>query len=123
MNTIKNWIDSFQQTEGGGDGEGLPDPTPLPSIPLEPTFTSVHANILVPKCVGCHRVGGSQPEQNFENYMNTILTGGIEPGDAESSDLFKVCEDNEMPRQPIPPLTNEELTVLGQWIDQGALNN
>ncbi|MEZ4873275.1 MAG: c-type cytochrome [Bdellovibrionales bacterium] len=118
LQTLKNWVDSFQLVSGAD-----PLPEPEPAIPLEPTFKSIQANILIPKCVGCHRVGGERPRENYESYSQTISTGKVVPGSPGESEMYKEIISGDMPRQPYSLLTNDEIDVLRQWIAMGALDN
>jgi uncharacterized membrane protein len=50
----------------------------------------------------------------------------VNPGSPNNSDLYEVLIDNDpddrMPRPPLNPLTQEQVQVIRQWIQQGALN-
>ena len=106
------WADNIV-AEGGM----LPEPPPL-----EATFTSIHNRILIPKCVGCHSPGGERSKEDYSDYQTTLQTGKVKPGDSNDSDMYKECADGEMP-EDAPNLSNEELTVLRDWINAGALDN
>jgi hypothetical protein len=51
---------------------------------------------------------------------------GLEPGDKNDSEIFEVItesdRDKRMPQPPNAPLTQEQISLIGQWIDEGAKN-
>ena len=62
----------------------------------------------------------------MESY-ETLLAGSqngqvIIPGDSNSSLLFEKVESGEMPKRGAD-LTAEQIELIKQWIDEGALNN
>lgn len=81
----------------------------------------------------CHIVG-SQAGVNLSDYQNTTSSVGdsygqlvVIPGDAAASPLIDKLSDNpEFGRQmPLTggALTNEEISTIRDWINQGALDN
>ena len=110
---IQRWADDIVAS----GGSLTPD-----TSSLQPTFSSIHNLILQPKCVSCHSPDGSRPQEDYTDYFTTINTGKIEPGDAATSTMFTQCQTGAMP-QGGPSLTPEELGVLQEWINDGALNN
>lgn len=99
------------------------NPPPLPAPPtLKATFSSIHALILVPKCLGCHSPTGERPSEDYTNYNTTLNTGGIKPGDINDSSLYEECADGKMPENS-NRLSNDELKALRDWINAGAPNN
>lgn len=85
--------------------------------------------ILVSNCAfsGCHDRGTAQNGIILTDYNNIINSGGIEPGDSDDSDVYERItdpDDNErMPKPPNNPLTDDQIQLIKDWIDQGALNN
>jgi uncharacterized membrane protein len=82
--------------------------------------------ILERRCAKCH--GGDFPSEglNVQSYQS-LLAGSqngsvIIPGDSSSSLLFEKVESGEMPKRG-SDLTAEQLELIQQWIDEGALNN
>ena len=118
---IQAWMDLLLEASAGTGVEDLPVDIPE-AIPLAATFKSIHANILLPKCTGCHNPSGAYPSIDYTDYENTLATGELTPGAPNASDMLEACIDGEMP-QGAPPLSNEELAALEQWIAEGALNN
>jgi len=75
------------------------------------------------KCAKCH--GPENPKSRFRlDNRASALKGGAEgvaiiPGDSQNSPLIHLVADQEMPPEG-EPLTQEEVTLLRAWIDQGA---
>ncbi len=80
------------------------------------------------KCISCH--GGVKQQSNFsllfrEEALQKAKSGkyAIIPGNAGGSELIKrIKETDAEERMPYKhdPLTKEEITILEQWINQGA---
>ncbi|OAV43812.1 DUF1553 domain-containing protein [Lewinella sp. 4G2] len=92
------------------------------------SFTADVRPIFNAKCVGCH--GGVKQAGGFglvfrENALRETASGkfAIVPGDAASSEVIVRARhaDPEL-RMPLgeQPLTDAEISVLSQWIDEGA---
>ena len=96
-------------------------PTTPQTLALGPTYASVAQNILVPKCTGCHGDMIAKNNIRFDTYNFTMFQ--VVPGSRDFSPLYQVLKANQMPLMPEPLLTADELNVLGEWIDQGALDN
>lgn len=90
------------------------------------------APIITAKCIECHtppegigyRKTGLSME-SFETLMKGTIFGPVVlPGDSRHSVLNMVIEGrlNASMRAPYP-LTEEEITILRLWVDQGAKNN
>jgi uncharacterized membrane protein len=82
--------------------------------------------ILERRCAKCH--GGEFPSEglNMESY-ESLISGSqngvvIIPGDANNSLLFQKIESGEMPKRG-SDLTTEQIELIRQWINEGALNN
>ena len=108
------------------------------------SFATQIQPILVTYCSGCHSPGGAAVVNNGipmhltegEAYDAIVNQPSVQdatwtlvvPGDSASSLLFlKVSSDNppvgvRMP-QFSPPLSEAEIGLIRDWIDQGALNN
>ncbi len=119
-------------------------PFQLLGVPLQPTLSSIQANIFDRKCAigGCHVGPGAPPIGNgmdlssgdaFGNTVNipsaerpTLFR--IEPFNADSSYLvLKIEGAPGIVGQQMPfgrsPLSQGEIDVIRQWIDDGAGNN
>ena len=83
--------------------------------------------IFITNCArgGCHDASSHQEGFVFTSW-ETITSKDFTPGDAEDSELYeKITEDDHdkrMPPPPYDPLTNEQITLIRNWIDQGAQN-
>lgn len=78
------------------------------------------------RCVKCH--GGEFPSEglNLESY-ESLMSGSqngqvIVAGDSSNSLLFEQIKSGEMPKRG-SDLTAEQIQLIQQWIDEGALNN
>lgn len=104
-----------------------PQPRPAPTPELEPTFRSIQAKILAPKCISCHRVGGRVPGITF-NSKEELLNSPYElviPGNPAESGIVLVLRPGA--RKPMPPpdsgispVSQRELGIIEEWIRQGA---
>ncbi|HEX4926120.1 MAG TPA: c-type cytochrome domain-containing protein [Bdellovibrionales bacterium] len=115
IETIRQWIIDGAQQGGGG-----PLPTPTPPPPLAPSYQSIAANILVPKCVSCHRAGRSQGGVRLDNYDD--VRREVRVNNPASSPLYESIESGAMPEGG-PVLPANEVAAVLQWIQNGALNN
>jgi hypothetical protein len=93
---------------------------------LEPTFASLRAVVLEPRCAKCHAPG--QPVERVPLLdLQQLLDSPRElvlPGDSADSGLLIALSRTDDKRMPPPgegdPLTADELKIVAQWIDQGA---
>ena len=112
-------------------GKPLPQVFEKPDLPpnfkLEPTYDSIKTGFLEQKCIYCHQPGHKAsrvPLLTREDLLNSPLDIVI-PGNSEESDIILVLAKDA--RKPMPPLnsnaplvTEEDIRILKQWIDQGA---
>jgi len=99
-----------------------------PSIKLNEnvSFKNDLQPIFERRCAKCH--GGEFPSEglNLESYEGLILGSQngqvIMAGDSNNSLLFEKIENGEMPKRG-SDLTAEQIEIIRQWIDEGALNN
>lgn len=82
--------------------------------------------IMESKCIKCHGVESTKEGLNLMNYDN-LMAGSFNgqvliPGDAANSLFVQLIVEGEMPNRG-PKLTPEELQVIIDWVNQGALNN
>jgi len=70
---------------------------------------------------GCHDPG-TKEEGYVLNTYNNIMKKGIKPGDPNSSKLYEVIVDGEMPPAGYTKLTKEQIATIKQWILEGANN-
>ncbi len=78
------------------------------------------------KCIKCHgveRVKEGLDMQTYDNLMAGSFNGQVLiPGNADESLLVQLIAKGEMPNRG-PKVTEEELQIIRNWVNQGALNN
>ena len=84
---------------------------------IQPIFNS--------NCTGCH---GSSGGLNLSSYSSLIMDGGnsgdvVEPGNHLSSYLWELVDDGTMPPGNNPDLSSDQVSLIAQWINEGAHNN
>lgn len=92
--------------------------------------------ILEDNCLDCHRPprgkGYRKTRLNMENYetlmRGTVYGPVIIPGDSGKSVLNMLVEGRadaslRMPHKDDEPLTEDQVTILRLWVEQGARNN
>lgn len=100
---------------------------------LTPTYQSNIKPILDAHCVACHVPGESGYEQSglrLDSYdalmKGTRLNPVVHPGSSLSSTLYRMVSGQldasiRMPHNE-SKLTEENIRMIGAWIDQGAQN-
>jgi uncharacterized membrane protein len=98
-----------------------------------PTYQANIKPILDTHCVACHVPGGSGYEQSglrLDSYdalmKGTRLNPVVHPGSSLSSTLYRMVSGQldasiRMPHNEAK-LTEENVSMIGAWIDQGAKN-
>jgi hypothetical protein len=138
---FNSWVKQGSPLEAGGE-EAVP-------IALEPSFKSIFTNVLGPKCLSCHNGSANSPaptEINLSSYENIIESnngyaeifgdGFLDEDLAEDSEIVFLVTDTVSPMpplvlpgneeynaNPLPQLTDEEVTVLIEWIKKGFPND
>ena len=80
--------------------------------------------ILAAKCFGCH--AGPQAQGQLDLQTGKSLFRGskngpvVTRGSAAQSKLFQKIEAHQMPPPGAGRLTDEEIRLIGEWIDGGA---
>lgn len=83
--------------------------------------------IFVSNCAksGCHNTQSHKEGYTLDTYAR-IVSKGIKPGNAAGSDIYKsiITTDigDRMPQAPNAPLTTQQISMIRQWIDEGAKN-
>ena len=100
---------------------------PVPSTP-KVSFNREILPILANNCFACH--GPDEKKRETKFHFDTqegmfLKKGVIEPGNAEESLLVeKITDPNPKDRMPPPEsghvLTEKQIGLLRQWIDEGA---
>ena len=126
---------------GGYDSPAQPSPNPNPTPALQPTFSSISAQVFDRICVNCHNAGGAQfagglrldTGQAYIQLVNTPSTGRpaavrVIPGNADDSYLIHKLEGrSDIAGSPMPlnasRLPQADIDMIRTWIAQGAQNN
>ncbi|NOH02292.1 MAG: hypothetical protein HND47_10220 [Chloroflexi bacterium] len=82
--------------------------------------------ILEERCIKCHGVETRKEGLDMLTYDN-LLAGSrngpvLVPGNAVESLLVQLIVEGEMPNRG-PLLTAEQIQIIADWVNQGALNN
>ena len=130
----------------GTPGGGGPNPQIIIPAPGETVSLSTHVQpIFTAHCASCHRDGGGASvlvgiDIRLDNASNSFSTLVNQPSaqnanftlvkedDSANSLLYlKVSSSNPPVGSRMPflssPLSDDEIRVIKDWIDQGALNN
>jgi mono/diheme cytochrome c family protein len=104
-----------------------------------PTLAQIQQTIFTPRCTDCHIATGQggfmlldSEDASFASLVGveSLLAGPllrVAPGDPEQSFLVHKIEGrrgipgNRMPPPPLDPLTPEQITMIRDWIEAGAL--
>ena len=90
------------------------------------SFTNDVQPILNSRCANCHGLERTSGDFDLTTY-DLLMAGGEEglaviPGDAANSPLVTLPEAGKMPKRG-PKLTPDQVQILKDWVNQGALNN
>ncbi len=120
--TVEQPLPTFEPTE-----ETESPATQAPSTSSgEVSFANDILPIFQIRCFQCHNDGGSKGGFSLINY-DQLMAGGnsgaaIEPGDADNSLLVKLIVSQRMPASG-NKLTPEQIQLITDWVNQGALDN
>ena len=73
---------------------------------------------------GCHDAATASDQIILDNFENVISTAEVVPFDLSDSKLYKVITENDSD-EIMPPdgkMENEKISLIAQWILQGALD-
>jgi len=127
--------DGGGNASGGGAGGGGVDEAVSFAADVQPIFTTA--------CAGCHSPGGNadlagiptflRDGESYDMLVNVASVQDDElvlvvPGDSAASLLYQKVASNSPPvgsRMPrfAPALSEDEIKLIQDWIDQGAENN
>ena len=78
------------------------------------------------RCINCH--GGERTQEGLDMKTHASIMAGSEngpvvmPGDSANSSLAQMVIEGKMPKRG-PKLTPDQVQLLVDWINQGALDN
>ena len=91
-----------------------------------PTFTTIYGSIITPNCGGaqCHLKRPTPFDYDFSSRSAAAASwrADVVAGDAENSPMFQVLNLAIMPKDK-PPLSIDQLFMIYDWINAGALDN
>jgi mono/diheme cytochrome c family protein len=70
------------------------------------SFADINSNILVPKCLGCHKKMGDEA---------LLISKWVTPGDPENSKMYKSVLNGSMPKKA-ERLSDEEIAAIASYI-------
>ena len=122
---LEGLTDPGNGNAGGGNNGGTPSTT---CDPTKIYFLQQVLPILISNCAmsNCHDNASHQEGVILNSYEQIMSTAGVRPGRPENSELYEritdTDPDDQMPRPPMNPLTQQQKQVIYQWIIQGAQN-
>jgi len=106
-----------------------PPVTTLATMPAVPLFAAVIQPILEKHCVACHGSEKSKGGLRLDGY-EALVAGGeqgavVKPGHSEGSPLvhrllLPLSDDEHMPPEGRPQLTDADLRLIQWWVNTGA---
>ena len=114
---IKTGTTGGTDTTGTGGGGGTPPPNDSVCFTNDvlPLFQTYCAS------TGCHDAATAAEDLNLTNYTN--IKKGISPNNPGGSSYYTIIQNGSMPPRNKPQLSAAQITTIGKWINQGALNN
>ena len=120
-------IDDTDLGGNGGGGGGTEEPEEV--VTCSPTTVWYQQQIqplLISNCTmgnGCHSSATDDNDEIDLTSYQALMNSGI----VQDGDLWEAINDDDvedrMPQSPQAPLTQEQINLIGQWIQQGAQNN
>ncbi len=104
-------------------------PTGIPCDPDTVYFQNQILPLIQSSCAksGCHDALSQQEGIRLTDYQSIITTGQIIAYNPGSSELYEVITETDpdkiMPPPPYSALTSEQISLIYNWIAQGAKNN
>ncbi|MBL7952103.1 MAG: hypothetical protein JNM62_10315 [Flavobacteriales bacterium] len=116
-----------EEPGNGGGGGGVEPPDEVVVCDANTVwFQQQIQPLLTSNCTmgdGCH----SSATDDNDGIDLTSYAALMNSGVVQDGDLWEAINDNDpddrMPRPPQTPLTQEQIDLIGQWIQQGAQNN
>ena len=76
-------------------------------------------------CTSCHMYGNASGGLTLTSYSGVMTNSNsgasVVPGDHANSLLWQKVNSGQMPPQNNPDLNSDEVDLIAQWIDEGAL--
>jgi mono/diheme cytochrome c family protein len=79
---------------------------PEPEVEITTTFADINKDILVPKCLGCHKKMGDE---------TLLISKWVTPGDPENSKMYKSVVNGSMPKKA-ERLSDKEIAAIASYI-------
>ena len=109
--------------------EHEPETLVFENVQAAPVYDGLIQPILATRCQSCH--GERKQEGGLALHQwSSLSTGGdggkvLTPGQLEDSELYRrlvlpVGDDERMPPKGRTPITDDEIALIGWWIEQGA---
>ncbi|HEY6502977.1 MAG TPA: c-type cytochrome domain-containing protein [Chitinophagaceae bacterium] len=128
VGSCKHRIEDLNNNTGNGTGNPGNGASSTPCDPNKIYFQQQVLPILVSNCAmsGCHDNASHEDGVTLTSYEKVMASGIISPGNPNGSDLYEAITDTDpgdrMPEPPRNPLTQAQIQLIRQWIQQGALN-
>jgi mono/diheme cytochrome c family protein len=112
---------------GNGTGGTAPSTAQAPSAGESSlSFADDVLPIFDSRCVQCHGAGRAESGLDLQSY-STLMTGSgngpvVVAGNADASKLVELVVTQRMPKAG-PKLTPQQIQILTDWVNQGALDN
>lgn len=106
----------------------VPIDTGVPCSPDSVYFEKDILPLLTSNCAksGCHDAITKEEGIDYSNYVSTLKTGKIKPGNPNGSDMYEAITETDpdkmMPPPPAAQLSAEQKGLIRKWIAQGAQN-
>ena len=86
------------------------------------SFASDVKPILDQNCTVCHGGGNASAGINLSSYKGIMDASVVIPSDSAKSKIARVIKSGDMPQGGLR-LSDDQLTIIENWIDEGALDN
>ncbi len=103
--------------------------TGIPCNPDTIYFQNTILPLFISNCAksGCHNAASAQKDIILDSYSNIMSSGEITTGNASEGDIMQVITETDpddiMPPPPNQALSQQQINMIAQWINQGAQNN
>ena len=123
VSLIQDWILAGALEENGvtpaPTPSTAPSPTPVATASGPATFTRVNSEIIQTQCIKCH---GAGERISFVDYASVMASKTVAPSKPERSLLLRAIRTGYMPIGA-EALSEEQLSLVEDWINAGALDN